>query len=62
MPDQIATLAAWTEPRPSARDVARFLAAWLQSVITRRPMSDLDLLTLWTGRLTLTPAEPQEGR
>lgn len=59
MPDQIAALAAWTEPRPSARDVARFLAAWLQSAVTRQPMADLDLPTLWTGRLTLTPPQDE---
>lgn len=55
MPDQTATVTAWTEPRPSAGDVARFLAAWLVSVVTRRPMVQIDGDTIWVGLLTITP-------
>lgn len=49
------TLTAWTKPRPSAVDVARFLRAWLESVITGRPMEQVEGGTIWVGLLTITP-------
>lgn len=54
MPETV-TLTAWTKPRPSAADVARFLGAWLRSLVTGAPMEQFDAKTLWTGTLTHTP-------
>lgn len=53
---EIKTVIAWPGARPTAADMARLLRAWLESVITGAPMADLELQTIWTGRLTITPA------
>lgn len=53
------TAAVWEGPRPAALDVARLLAAWLVSVVTRRPMAMVESEALLWFIVTITP-EAQE--
>lgn len=59
MTEQITSLIWWDGPRPAARDVARFLAAWLASVVTRRPLALGENGSISWLTLTVTPARTE---
>lgn len=55
MTETIMTLIGWDGPRPAARDVARLLAAYLVSVVTRRPIEIAESGTMWRIGVAITP-------
>lgn len=59
MTEKIMTLIGWDGPRPAARDVARLLAAYFVSIVTRRPIAISESGTMWKIGVTITPAKPE---